>query len=86
VEAFLAADAASGDFLEDSAEVYVETLPPVPGARLGPYRVVRELARGGMGTVYLDEGRVTRSGDHRPRAPRERGVQRLDSAWAGNQA
>jgi serine/threonine protein kinase len=68
-EALLAADAASGDFLEVSAEAYLgnagflpphevtgEEDPSLPGGtRLGPYRVLRELAHGGMGAVYLGE-------------------------------
>ena len=29
--------------------------PAVEGRRIGPYRVVRELGRGGMGVVYLAE-------------------------------
>jgi tetratricopeptide (TPR) repeat protein/tRNA A-37 threonylcarbamoyl transferase component Bud32 len=29
--------------------------PVAPGARVGPHRIVRELGRGGMGTVYLAE-------------------------------
>ncbi len=53
VERLLEAEAASGDFLEDSADAYFE--PPVEDTRLGPWRIVRELARGGMGAVYLAE-------------------------------
>jgi serine/threonine protein kinase len=64
LEALLLADEASGDFLEESVEAYLETLsapnqpgdPSLPsGTVLGPYRVARDLARGGMGAVYLAE-------------------------------
>jgi len=60
VELFLAADSASEDFLEDSVERYLPVLAGVgsglsAGAPVGPYRVLRELAHGGMGTVYLAE-------------------------------
>ena len=63
VEALLAADASSGEFLEVPAAEYLtsvfgESVPGAggglaAGARIGPFRVVRELAHGGMGEVYL---------------------------------
>jgi serine/threonine-protein kinase len=57
VEQLLAADSAPCEFLEASAETYFGDVPPSlsAGTRLGPYRVVRELAHGGMGAVYLGE-------------------------------
>jgi serine/threonine-protein kinase len=71
VDALLAAGLASGDFLEEPLDVYVTGLEtPVvdagvsdafiesevtPHDQIGPYRVVGELASGGMGTVYVAE-------------------------------
>jgi non-specific serine/threonine protein kinase/serine/threonine-protein kinase len=60
VERMLAAHARAGAFLETpafagagiSAEPPAEVTAP---ATIGPYRVVREIGRGGMGTVYLAE-------------------------------
>ena len=47
VEALLFASDSAGDFIE------VPALEPFAGRRVGPYRLMRELGHGGMGTVYL---------------------------------
>ena len=66
VEALLVADAAEGDLFDVPREALfgelaadalrVETAPPsLEGRRVGPYRIISLLGRGGMGAVYLAE-------------------------------
>ena len=61
VESLLASHGEAQDFLETTARAAVVSAGPddprdaLVGARIGPYRIVREIGRGGMGTVYLAE-------------------------------
>jgi tetratricopeptide (TPR) repeat protein len=55
VESLLAAHDESGAFLEKSVWDYIDAAEGdrLAGAMIGPYRVVRPLGHGGMGTIFL---------------------------------
>src|SRR5271165_4269718 len=56
VQSLLASDRKSGEKITRAVEDEAQSLfglPSIIGTRLGSYRVVREIGRGGMGAVYL---------------------------------
>ncbi|MGI8432245.1 MAG: protein kinase domain-containing protein [Chthoniobacterales bacterium] len=61
VEALVEADALTDDFTEQIESAVPTSLPeeeggePMVGQQFGAYRVIREIGRGGLGTVYLAE-------------------------------
>src|SRR5690349_10671392 len=56
VDSLLASEAEIGDFIETPVfRIHGDTQPLAVGQRIGAYRVLCELGRGGMGSVYLAE-------------------------------
>src|SRR5260370_38030094 len=56
VQSLLESDRKSGEKITRAVEDEAQSLfglSPIVGSRLGSYRVVREIGRGGMGAVYL---------------------------------
>lgn len=64
VETLLAAETDAGDYFGESIDAFAEPLlpglraalePSDIGQHIGPYRIIKEIGRGGMGAVYLAE-------------------------------
>ncbi len=59
IESLLASDAQASEFIEDAPLALPRELFPdsgdLAGQQLGAYRIIREIGRGGLGTVYLAE-------------------------------
>ncbi|MEO7724426.1 MAG: serine/threonine-protein kinase, partial [Chthoniobacterales bacterium] len=60
VDSLLAADEEASQFIEEPIlsippELFPEATTDVVGQQLGDYRIIREIGRGGLGTVYLAE-------------------------------
>jgi eukaryotic-like serine/threonine-protein kinase len=55
VERLLRDDARAGALFAHGALSFSEPEPVIAGSRIGAYRVVREIGRGGMAIVYLAE-------------------------------
>jgi non-specific serine/threonine protein kinase/serine/threonine-protein kinase len=83
VELLLAADAADSTFIETpavagAAEMFGAVQPePSPGQRIGSYRLIHEIDRGGMGIVYLA---VRDDGQYRQRVALKLIARHADSA------
>jgi non-specific serine/threonine protein kinase/serine/threonine-protein kinase len=67
VDSLLAAYLEAGDFIESAIASEISRDAPLPAPlisrRIGPYRLIRELGRGGMATVYLgqrDDGQFSK--------------------------
>ncbi len=60
VESLLASDAEASEFIEEPVgtlprELFSDPNSEIAGQQFGAYRIVREIGRGGLGTVYLAE-------------------------------
>ena len=58
VESLLASDAEASEFIEEPVgtlplELFSESDSAIAGQQFGAYRIMREIGRGGLGTVYL---------------------------------